>query len=115
MTSVEDQRTNVTTVVYDSTERVGTIARADGTNQLFSSDQEAGWTNSGTSTSPAPGTLLAAAATSYTDPRGNLEKMRPDWYGLGQLGQATDANGDVATNDINSSVRVPSNQPWRAW
>jgi RHS repeat-associated protein len=103
MTSDEDQRTNVTTVVFDSAERVGTITRPDSTTQEFSAYQEAGWTNSGTSGSPAAATLLAAAATDYTDPKGNLDKMRPDWYGLGQLGQATDANGDVASNDINSS------------
>jgi YD repeat-containing protein len=89
--------------IYDSAGRVGTITRPDSTNQLFSSYQEAGWTNSGTSTSPAPATLLAAAATSYTDPNGNTSRMRPDWYGLGQVSQATDPSGDVATNDINSS------------
>ena len=60
----------------------------DGATQLFSSYQEQGWTNSGTSGSPAAATLLAAAATTYTDPNGNSFQIRPDWMGLGQLSQS---------------------------
>ena len=100
MTSVEDQRSNVTTIAYDSADRVATITGPDSSTQLISSYQEQGWTNSGTSGSPAPATLMAAAATTYTDPNGNVFQMRPDWFGLGQLGQATDPYGDVAANDI---------------
>ena len=103
MTQVQDQRSNVVTVVYDSSERVGTIALPDGATQLFSSYQEQGWTNSGTSGSPAAATLLAEAATTYTDPNGNTFQTRPDWMGLGQLGQATDAYGNVTSNDLNSN------------
>ena len=73
---------------YDSAERVGTITRPDGTTQLFSSYQEQGWTNSGTSGSPAAATLLAEAATNYTDPNGNSSQIRPDWMGLGQLSES---------------------------
>ncbi len=79
MTSVEDQRTNVTTVVYDSAGRVGTITLPEGASQLFSPYQEQGWTNSGTSGSPAPATLLAASNTTYTDPNGNASQTSPDW------------------------------------
>ena len=75
----------MTTIAYDSAERVGTITLPDGTTQLFSSYQEQGWTNSGTSGSPAAATLLAVAATTYTDPNGNTFQIRPDWMGLGQL------------------------------
>jgi len=42
MTQDQDQRSNVVTVVYDSTERVGTITRPDSTTQLFSAYQEQG-------------------------------------------------------------------------
>ena len=63
----------------------------DGTTQLFSSYQEQGWTNSGTSGSPAAATLQAEAATTYTDPNGNTFQIRPDWMGLGQLSESTDA------------------------
>jgi RHS repeat-associated protein len=103
LTQYEDARSNVVTVVYDSTERVSTISRPDGTNQTFVSDQEQGWTNSGTSGSPATATLLAASASTYTDPNGNTTAMRPDWLGLGVVGQTTDALGDVVTNDLNSN------------
>ena len=77
---------NVVTVSYDSAERVGTITRPDLTTEEFSADQEQGWTNSGTSGSPAAATLLAAAARTYTDPNGNVTTVRPDWYGLGTTG-----------------------------
>ena len=103
MTQIQDQRSNISTVVYDSAERVGTIMLPDSSTQLFSSYQEQGWTNSGTSGSPAAATLLAVAATTYTDPNGNTFQTRPDWMGLGQLGQATDAYGNVTSNDLNSN------------
>jgi YD repeat-containing protein len=102
MTSIADERAKVTTITYDSAEGVGTITRPDATTQLVSADQEQGWTNSGTSASPAAATLLAEAATNSTSPIGNTSQIRPDWYGLGQLAQATDALGDVTTNDLNS-------------
>lgn len=103
ITQVKDQRTNVTSVVYDSAGRVGTITLPEGTSQLISSYQEQGWTNSGTSGSPAPATLLAASNTTYTDPNGNSFEMSPDWYGLGQLNQSIDPYGDVVTNDLNAN------------
>jgi len=103
ITQSQDQRSNLVTVAYDSAERVGTISLPEGATQLLSSYQEQGWTNSGTSGSPAAATLLAAAATTYTDPNGNSFQTRPDWMGLGQLGQATDPYGDVVSNDLNSS------------
>ena len=82
---------------------MGTITRPDSSTQLFSSYQEQGWTNSGTSGSPAAATLLAAAATTYTDPNGNTTQMRPDWMGLGQLGESTDPYGNVSATDINAN------------
>ena len=113
MTQVKDQRANVTTVAYDSAERVGTITLPDGATQLFSSYQEQGWTNSGTSGSPAAATLLAEAATTYTDPNGNTFQTRPDWYGLGQLGQSTDAYGNVSTNDAARQRRCRTSRSTR--
>jgi len=103
MTQVQDQRSNVVSIAYDSAERVGTITRPDSTAQTFSAYQEQGWTNSGTSGSPAAATLLAESAANYTDPNSNLTQMRPDWYGLGLTGQSTDAMGNVSTYDLNSN------------
>ena len=107
MTQVQDQRSNMATVAYDSAERVGTITRPDASTQLFSPYQEQGWTNSGTSGSPAAATLLAEAATTYTDPNGNTFQIRPDWIGLGQLGEATDPYGNVSANDISTPTGLP--------
>ena len=103
MTARQDPLSHTTSISYDSAERAGTITRADGTTELFSADQEQGWTNSGTSGSPAAATLLAEAATTYTSPNGNSFQTRPDWMGLGQLGQATDPYGDVTSNVLNSN------------
>ena len=83
MTQVQDPLGNRVTVSYDSAERVGTITSPDSATQEFSSYQEQGWTNSGTSGSPAAATLLAESASNYTDPNSNLTQLRPDWYGLG--------------------------------
>ena len=82
---------------------MGTITLPDSSTQLFSSYQEQGWTNSGTSGSPAAATLLAESATTYTDPNGNSFQIRPDWMGLGQLGETTDPYGNVSANDINTN------------
>jgi RHS repeat-associated protein len=104
MTSVTEpsstgEPTKTTTIVYDSAERVGTITRPDSTNEKFVADQEQGWTNSGTSLSPAPSVLLAEAATVYTNPLSNVTNYRPDWRGMGLTNQTTDALGNVATVD----------------
>ena len=103
MTQVQDQRSNLTTVSYDSAERVGTITLPTARRSSSRPYQEEGWTNSGTSGSPASATLLAESDTNYTDPNGNTFQTRPDWTGLGQLGEATDAYGNVSANDINSN------------
>jgi YD repeat-containing protein len=103
MTQYKDANSNVVSVVYDSVERASTITRPDGSTQVFSAYQEQGWTNSGTSGNPAPATLLAESATTYTDPNGNAFQTRPDWMGLGQLGQGLDAYGNVTSLDLNSN------------
>ena len=103
LTQYKDPNGHAVTVTYDSAERVGTITRPDSTTQEFSAAQEQGWTNSGTSGSPAAATLLAESAADATDPNGNLSQMRPDWYGLGTTGQTTDALGNVTTNDISTN------------
>jgi YD repeat-containing protein len=103
LTQRKDPLGHVTSIVYDSAQRVGTITRPDSTSQAFSSYQEQGWTNSGTSGSPAAATLLAEAASNSTDPNGNTSQMRPDWLGLGTTGQATDALGNVTTYDRDSN------------
>ena len=73
MTSVTEpssagEPTKITTITYDSAERVGTITQADSTTEEFSPAQEQGWTNSGTTGSPAPSVLLAEVGSTYTDP-----------------------------------------------
>ena len=103
MTQLKDPMSNVVTISYDSAERVGTITQPDITTEEFSADQEQGWTNSGTSGSPAPATLLAAAGSTFTDPNGNVTTIRPDWWGLGTTGQITDALGNTETFDYNSN------------
>ena len=103
MTELEDPLSHTVTITYDSAERVGTITRPDLTTEEFSAYQEQGWTNSGTSGSPAPATLLAASAATYTDPNGDQTSLRPDWYGLGITGVKVDALGNVATYDLNSN------------
>ena len=94
---------NLVTISYDSEGRVGTITQSDLTTEEFSADQEQGWTNSGTSGSPAPATLLAAAGSTFTDANSNVTTIRPDWWGLGTTGQLTDALGDTDTFDYNSN------------
>ncbi len=103
MTQISDLLSHVMTVSYDSAERVGTISLPDGSVETYTNDQESGWTNSGTSGSPAAPTLLAQAASTYTSPNGNTSTLQPDWAGLGQIGVAVDALGDVATFDLNSN------------
>ncbi len=56
-------------IAYDSAERVGTITRPDASTEEFSPYQEQGWTNSGTSGSPAPATLLAAGGRDLHRPQ----------------------------------------------
>ena len=103
MTQLKDPLGDAVTITYDSAGRVGTITRPDLTTEEFSAFQEQGWTNTGTSGSPAPATLLAASAATYADPNGNVTSLRPDWYGLGMTGVAVDALGDVGTYDLNSN------------
>ena len=82
---------------------MSTISLPDSTSETFTNDQESGWTNSGTSISPAAATLLAQATSTYTSPNGNTTALRPDWWGMGITGVKIDALGDVATNDLNSN------------
>jgi RHS repeat-associated protein len=107
MTVVQDQRGYLTSIAYDSAARVGTISLPEGATQLFSSYQEQGWTNSGTSGSPAAATLQAESVTNYTDPNGNSAQIRPDWTGLGQLSESTDPYGNVSANDDSTSNGLP--------
>ena len=101
---VKDPLTNVVSITYDSAERVGTITRPDLTTEEFSPYQEQGWTNSGTSGSPASATAAGRRRPRrYTDPNLNQTALRPDWYGLGMTGVSVDALGDVATYDLNSN------------
>jgi RHS repeat-associated protein len=103
VTQISDPLGRLVSVAYDSANRVGTITLPEQASEESSAFQEQGWTNSGTAANPAPATLLAASAASFTDPNGNLNLVRPDWYGLGQPGQTTDALGNVTTNDLNSN------------
>ena len=103
LATVEDPLTNVVSITYDSAGRVGTITRPDLTTEEFSPYQEQGWTNTGTSGSPATALMLAQAAATHTDPNGNTTYLRPDWYGLGMTGVQVDALGNVATYDLNAN------------
>jgi len=103
LTHITDPRSNTVTVSYDSAERAGTVTRPDLTTEEFTPDQESGWTNTGTSGSPAAATLLAQATSTYTDPNGNTTSLRPDWWGMGLTGVRVDALGNVATYDRNSN------------
>ena len=103
MTQITDPRSNLATIVYDSAGRVATITQPDGTTEEFSNDQESGWTNSGTSLSPAPATLLAQSGSTFTSPNGNPTTIQPDWTGLGMAGNVIDALGDDQLYDLNSN------------
>jgi RHS repeat-associated protein len=103
LTQVTDPNSKTTTIAYDGAERVSTITQPDSTTETVAADQEQGWTNSGTSMSPAAATLLAAAASSFTDPNSHTTQLRPDWNGQGLVGQATDLDGNVATADRNAN------------
>ncbi len=108
MTSVTEpssagEPTKITTITYDSAERVGTVTRADSTTEEFSPAQVQGWTNSGTTGSPAPSELLAEVGSTYTDPLTNVTTDSPDWRGMGLTNQETDALGNVTTTDRNAN------------
>ena len=103
LTQITDPRSNPATIVYDSAGRVATITQRDGTTEEFSNDQESGWTNSGTSLSPAAATLLAQSGSTFTSPNGNATTIQPDWMGLGMAGNIIDALGDDQLYDLNSN------------
>ena len=77
LTHATDPNSHIVTVAYDSAERSSTITRPDNSVETFFPDQERGWTNSGTSGSPAAATLLAEARSTYTDPNGNVTDLHP--------------------------------------
>ena len=89
LTQLEDPMTNLVTISYDSAGRVGTITQPDLTTEEFSADQEQGWTNSGTSGSPAPATLLAAAGSTFTD-----AERQPHHHPPRLVGPGHDRSGD---------------------
>ncbi|MFI5459013.1 MAG: hypothetical protein ACHRXM_26590 [Isosphaerales bacterium] len=103
LTHITDPRSNTVTVAYDGAERASTVTRPDLTTEEFTPDQESGWTNTGTSGSPAAATLLAQATSTYTDPNGNTTSLRPDWWGMGATGVQVDALGNVGTDDLSSN------------
>ncbi len=103
LTQITDPRSSTVTVNYDSALRVSSINRPDSTTEDFTNDQEAGWTNSGTSGSPAPSTLLAVAGSTYTSPNSNTTTIQPDWMGLGLPGNIIDPLGNDQLFDRNSN------------
>jgi RHS repeat-associated protein len=103
LTKITDPRSNSVSVSYDSASRVATVSLPESATEEFTNDQEAGWTNSGTSGSPAPSTLLALAGSTYTSPNGNLTTIQPDWMGLGQAGNIIDPLGNVQLFDNNAN------------
>ena len=103
LTQITDSRSNTVTINYDSALRVSSVNRPDSTTEDFTNDQEAGWTNSGTSGSPAPSTLLAVAGSTYTSPNSNTTTIQPDWMGLGMPGNIIDPLGNDQLFDRNSN------------
>jgi RHS repeat-associated protein len=103
LTQVTDPNSKTVTVAYDSAERVTTITQPDSTTETFKAYQDRGWTNSGTSGSPAAATLLAEARASFTDPNSHTTDLRPDWNGQGLTDEATDPDGNVTTFDRNGN------------
>jgi RHS repeat-associated protein len=103
LTQITDARSHTSTIAYDSAGRVGTISRPDSTSETFTNHQESGWTNSGTSGSPAAATLLAQAGGTYTSPNGNLTTIQPDWNGFGLGGNVIDPIGNVQLYDRDSN------------
>jgi YD repeat-containing protein len=99
MTQVTDPNSKTVTVSYDSAERVSPVTRPDSSVETFTPYQERGWTNSGTSGSPAAPTLLAEARSTYTDPLSNVTDLRPDWNGQGLTDVTVDPSGNVSTAD----------------
>jgi RHS repeat-associated protein len=95
--------TKITDITYDAADRVGTITQPDGTTEEFSAAQTQGWTNSGTSGSPAPSVLLGEVGSTFKDPLGNVTTDEPDWRGMGLTVEDTDALGDVTTYDRNAN------------
>jgi YD repeat-containing protein len=104
LTQITDPRSKTVTVSYDSGGRVSSVSRPDSTSESFTNDQEQGWTNSGTSGSPAAATLLAAAGGAYTSPNSNTSTIQPDWNGFGMTGNAIDPLGNVQLYDRNSNA-----------
>ena len=103
LTQITDPNSHTATINYDSGGRVSSINRPDSTTEDFTNDQEAGWTNSGTSGSPAPSTLLAVAGSTYTSPNSNTTTIQPDWMGMGQPGNVIDPLGNDQLFDRNSN------------
>src|SRR5262249_53058620 len=103
LTQGTDPNSKTVTDAYDTSERPSTITRPDSTTETFAADQARGWTNSGTSGSPAAATLLAEARATDTDPNGNVTDLRPDWNGQGLTNVAVDALGNVTTYDRDSN------------
>jgi RHS repeat-associated protein len=103
MTGVTDPRSKVVTIQYDSANRVGTITRPDSSSETFAGYQVRGYDTSGTSGSPAPAILLAEAAATHTDPRGNATDLRTDWRGLGVVNQLVDPDGYIATRNLDTN------------
>jgi RHS repeat-associated protein len=105
LTKATDPLTHALTVTYDSGGRASGTSRPDATTESITPYERQGWVpaGSGTSGSPYAPVLLAQAVASYTDPVGNVTRLRPDWYGLGETGQQVDPYGNVATNDLNTN------------
>ncbi len=103
LTQVTDPNSKTVTIAYDAAERASTITRSDNTTQTLFPNQEQGWTNSGTSGSPAAATLLATATSTYTDPNGNVTNKLPDWNGQGLSDVYIDPLGNVASYDRNGN------------
>jgi len=103
LTTIKDPLSHTATIAYDAADRVATVSRPDSTTEKFTNNQESGWTNSGTSGSPAAATLLAQAGGTYTSPNSNVTTIQPDWLGLGTTGNQVDALGNVAMYDRTSN------------
>jgi len=109
LTTLENPRSNTTTIAYNYADRVTTVTRADASTDQLSALQIQGLvpSGSGTSGSPATPVLVAQAQATYTDPRSNAWPDRLDWLGFGTATQGIDPLSDTTV-----TYRDANGLPW---
>jgi len=95
MTGRTDPLSNATGFTYNFAGRVNGVTRADGTSDALVPWQTQGLLQPGTGTPSAPeaAVMLAGAASTYTDGRGNDWTGHYDWTGFGKSTGSLDPRG----------------------